>query len=639
MSASAAVSQTVGSSALVTPIGMIPAVNRDFVPQRPVSTGSIALVAAPFNSFRRPSIQIGLLASIARAAGWQTRTHHLFLDFAVMVGVDLYERIANDRDVAVGDWLFSVAAFGNKAPDPSGDALISHFELRDATALKHIRSEVVPAYIQLAAAEIARSRPQIVGFTSTFQQTIASLALAKAVKALLPTTRLLFGGANFEYAMAMEWLKQVDEVELVLSGEADDSLPLLLAALSQQTDLAGVPGLAWRDVNGLHQNAPAPLVDNLDRNPVPDYTEYMARANYLGLLKEGMRNDIRIPFESARGCWWGESQHCIFCGLNATSMQFRAKSAEKVLAELGELAVRHHSYHFEAVDNILDRSYRKTLLPQLTRADVTYDIFYEVKSNLKADELRELAASGIRHIQPGIESLSTPVLKLMRKGVQALHNVNLLRWARHYGVVVNWNVLWGFPGEKAEYYTQQAQLFHWLYHLQPPSAGLRVWLERFSPLYQDKAGFPMHHCRPECSLDYIFPSDFDKTKVAYFFEYELKDALPSATYTSIIQAIGMWKEAWRKEWQPGLVYFSAPDCVTVEDSRYQTPPLVMRYRGREARLIQLLLEKPLTGERVAALLAQPQQWVDRSLRLLVRDGVVAAEGGLYLSLPLPARRP
>src|SRR5690554_5705256 len=78
--------------------------------------GSIALVAAPFNSFRRPSIQIGLLAAIARQSEWSARTHHLFLDFAAMIGSELYERIANDRGVAVGDWLFSVEAFGAEAP-------------------------------------------------------------------------------------------------------------------------------------------------------------------------------------------------------------------------------------------------------------------------------------------------------------------------------------------------------------------------------------------------------------------------------------------------------------------------------------------------------------------------------------------
>ena len=35
----------------------------------------------------------------------------------------------------------------------------------------------------------------------------------------------------------------------------------------------------------------------------------------------------------------------------------------------------------------------------------------------------------------------------MDKGVRAAQNVNLLRWARYYGIDVGWNILWGFPGE------------------------------------------------------------------------------------------------------------------------------------------------------------------------------------------------
>ena len=44
----------------------------------------------------------------------------------------------------------------------------------------------------------------------------------------------------------------------------------------------------------------------------------------------------------------------------------------------------------------------------------------------------------------------------MRKGVRAAQNVNLLRWAEVYGISVEWNVLWGFPGEREADYVEQA---------------------------------------------------------------------------------------------------------------------------------------------------------------------------------------
>lgn len=40
----------------------------------------------------------------------------------------------------------------------------------------------------------------------------------------------------------------------------------------------------------------------------------------------------------------------------------------------------------------------------------------------------------MRRIQPGIESLSTPTLKLMEKGVSLLQNVRLLSWCAEIGI-------------------------------------------------------------------------------------------------------------------------------------------------------------------------------------------------------------
>ena len=79
-------------------------------------------------------------------------------------------------------------------------------------------------------------------------------------------------------------------------------------------------------------------------------------------------------------------------------------------------------------------------------------LFYEVKANLRLQQVALLAAAGIDRIQPGIESLSDHVLKLMRKGTTALQNVQLLKWCREHGVKAEWNVLYGFPGELPEDY-------------------------------------------------------------------------------------------------------------------------------------------------------------------------------------------
>ena len=92
-------------------------------------------------------------------------------------------------------------------------------------------------------------------------------------------------------------------------------------------------------------------------------------------------------------------------------------------------------------------------------------LFYETKANLRKDQVALYRAAGLTAIQPGIESLSTPVLKLMRKGVSALQNLQLLKWCSEYGIDAKWNFLAGFPGEAPEWYAGLPELVRKVRHL------------------------------------------------------------------------------------------------------------------------------------------------------------------------------
>src|SRR5581483_6125311 len=75
------------------------------------------IVSMPFMGLDRPSIQLGLLKAIAAENGFPVRTLHANLDFAARIGADYYRLLSDARGPQVGDWLFSIAAFGPEAPD------------------------------------------------------------------------------------------------------------------------------------------------------------------------------------------------------------------------------------------------------------------------------------------------------------------------------------------------------------------------------------------------------------------------------------------------------------------------------------------------------------------------------------------
>ncbi len=222
-------------------------------------------------------------------------------------------------------------------------------------------------------------------------------------------------------------------------------------------------------------------------------------------------------------------------------MRYRSKAPSRTLAELGTLARRYGSFRMEAVDNILDRGYLDELLDVLSASETDYRLFFEIKANQSREEVRRLRAGGVTRMQPGIESFSTHVLSLMRKGIRGSANVNLLRWVTYYGIEVGWNILYGFPGETVDDYEDQAALLGALVHLQPPIHCGRIHIDRFSPVFEDRETFEVVDLRPEPSYCYSVPDTIDVNNAGYHFQGRLAGSLPDAAYESTDKAVAQWK--------------------------------------------------------------------------------------------------
>jgi len=601
----------------------------------------------PFASRYHPSIQVGLLTAIGRARGFTVEPFHLNLDLAKQIGSRTYEALCELRGCASGEWLFAAEAFGSNAPDDE-DGFFEMMEGRlaimfqeakiDRARYAALRREEIPRYLDRLTESVPWGQFDVVGFTSSFEQNVASFALAARIKRAHPDVLTLFGGANFDGEMGPELVRKVAAIDYAVVGEADEAFPELLEAIHEGRDPASVPGVICRRKDGqVDPPAPRAPFNALDSLPTPSYVEYFERSEALRLSTREGRGDVQIPFESARGCWWGEKQHCTFCGLNSQTMSFRAKSETRVRVELADLALQTESFRFQAVDNILDPTYLTTLLPELARSQADYTLFYEVKSNLTRAQLKTLADGGVRVVQPGIESLSSRVLGLMRKGARAIQQVNMLRWAQHYGIRSEWNVLWGFPGEEEADCREQVALIARIRHLQPPRSSNRIWMERFSPIYFDEA-FRKKHVRPEKSYAHVYPADVDLDRIAYFFDYELEGALPDEAYTELAATITRWCDAWTKDLRrPSLVYWSSPNLVRIEDRRDPATPKTVFLRELEAAVYVACSDAPRTAEALAkSIAAGAEPAIQRALESLDERTLVMREGNKFLSLALPA---
>ena len=176
-------------------------------------------------------------------------------------------------------------------------------------------------------------------------------------------------------------------------------------------------------------------------------------------------------------------------------------------------------------------------------------LFYEMKSNLRLDQVKGLVDGGIRSVQPGIESLSTPVLRRMRKGVLARQNVALLRYARICGLGVKWNILYGFPGDDAGDHAPMLELMPKLAHLPPPLAVGKITIQRFSDFFERPDDYGLADIQPYPSYHDVFPPHAALDQLAYHLEASYPSG--SVAAAELIDALVQASRRWWKGWTAG----------------------------------------------------------------------------------------
>jgi len=288
----------------------------------------------------------------------------------------------------------------------------------------------------------------------------------------------------------------------------------------------------------------------MDAIPLPDFTEFfIQRSAALPGSTLAKPEATWLPYEASRGCWWGEKHHCTFCGINGQGMAFRQRSPERVVDDLRALTARHQLNRVCMTDNIMPHSYFRTLIPTLGEQVPGLYLFYEQKANLTLDQVVALKRAGVALIQPGIEALSSDLLNRMDKGVSAKQNVALLRYAIAAGMMMNWNLLYGFPGDTEAEYRGTLQLIRQLHHLQPPVDLCGLSIDRFSPYHFAFSRYGIRSIQPMPSYTSILPDHADIGKVAYHFigDYD-SGILSNDVLLEEIQAeIRKWQESWRSK--------------------------------------------------------------------------------------------
>jgi ribosomal peptide maturation radical SAM protein 1 len=524
-----------------------------------------------------------------------------------------------------------------KSALPGEDAVSASLRLRD---------EVMPSYLRRCMSLISEYSCTMVGFTCMYDQTFASLALAKMLKEKHPHKMIVMGGYALQDPVGKQIMESFDFIDAVCIGEAEDVIVPLARASVDRDRLGEIPGVIYRNQNGsIHSRAPSGRQPDLEQVPCPDYDDWFVD---LGGLTDDMRCEVAssmLPLESSRGCWWGETSHCIFCGIDELSMRFRSKSASKVRSDLSTLLTSYHCNRVRFSDYILPRGFFKTLLPTLASEGGPFELHWEVKSNLSKSDIALMHDAGIRTVQPGIESFSSPVLKQMAKGVTGLRNILTLKLLTQHGISIIYNILYGFPHDAESDYVSMIQMLPRLYHLPPPEKCMPVATVRYSPLHLQPSRFgftgplmPMSRYDILLSRRTRKTLRFDISNYCYYFErpYEVSSSLQTL-FDVLRYQVSHWQALWEIG-KPRLSYRINDQNVIFTDSRLADPAKTMKFGASHAVVYSALAANICSASRLPSQLSGEltPEAVANALSDFEREHLVYTEGDSIIGLALPS---
>jgi len=256
-----------------------------------------------------------------------------------------------------------------------------------------------------AADRIAALSPDLIGFSTMCNSYHITLRMAEAIRSRLPGVPVLFGGPQSS-VVDKETLAAFPFVDMVLRGEAEQTLPQLIAEMSSGAGAYEVPGLTYRRDGRVVRNCDAPLIPDLDSLPIPAYH----------LFPHGLGGAPAI--DVGRGCPFA----CTFCSTSGFwKRRFRTKSIDRIVHEMRMLKEKYGATNFTLMHDLFTVNRKRVHVfcdrLQSEKMDVTWSCSARVDC-VDRELLQHMADSGCRGVFYGVETGSARMQREIRKNLK-----------------------------------------------------------------------------------------------------------------------------------------------------------------------------------------------------------------------------
>lgn len=256
-----------------------------------------------------------------------------------------------------------------------------------------------------------------------------------------PHKTLILGGVG-PAAVEEKILMRFPWIDIIVKGEAEQTFPELLEALTRHGSLAGIPGVLFRQDGHVVRNPERQRITDLDRIPLPAF-ERVDLKKYAG-----------YGLVSSRGCPY----RCTFCGVAPIwGHQAYHRSNESILSEMRVLRERAGVEMFLFQDEFFVSGKERVMSFCQALKNSGMRVMWKAfgRVNLTDIEMMEaMAGCGCVELRFGVESASDRILQLTEKGFTSEMVLNLIPEAIQIFPRVDAFYIWGFPFETREEFSQ-----------------------------------------------------------------------------------------------------------------------------------------------------------------------------------------
>lgn len=299
-----------------------------------------------------------------------------------------------------------------------------------------------------AVERLLASAPEIIGFSTIGVSYPTTLLLVKMLKAARPDLIVILGGIQATLC-AEETMHHFPEVDYIIAGEAEFSLPVFLRHIEEGIPFPPQSGVYYRSTTeGIAFTGDAPLVKDLNTLPMMDYSQLD-----LSTLPE-------INIDVGRGCPF-QCYYC--CTNNYWRRTHRLRSAKNIVDEIEyhyhtsgkqifafnhDLLTCNHMVFKELLQTLKERN-----LPIRWRCSSRIDTINE-------ELLENMAETGCYDIFFGIETGSSRMQKVIRKNLDLSKVLPLLEKCRKLNIRCTVSFICGMPEETMEDIVQTVEMVY-----------------------------------------------------------------------------------------------------------------------------------------------------------------------------------